>query len=344
MGHAVIIVVLFISVVSGCAPSSSTTKSFESESQELSLPDGGLVGARLETIASREQLKALKGWYWVRGFALKSLSQQWGKGSQSLPLSLSESQNGTVTLTDSSSNLNLQFECENENHCELKVVNSEKIEPIHLSWHKTLPIFSILFRNNEKRLVSLYFSHSSILKFEGKMPPPRWNQREVLDIDFCGDIGNEQEIAAKKAISIWAAAMAPYFRIETKFQRKGFAPFSDLNSHCVYFDNSFKTSKFRGNIEMGHTILFYGLGDEGIVDADTFVFSEEILKMKSFEKLTHSPQRQDLLWILVHEIGHVLGFGHAPTGQKSVMSAVSEDVVKLTDFDFAQIKKMYGSH
>lgn len=165
-----------------------------------------------------------------------------------------------------------------------------------------------------------------------------------MTVSLCGS-GIHQNLV-EHAVKRWGQVLVG--RINLKFEKKStYAPFSDLNEHCVQMVNAYIYDS-RDNVAVyGVTLGRLSLSKKQLVDSDIFMFSEEFNKQsKALVKAGYSEQEasdeaaQKFYPALFHELGHLLGLDHKFDGTQSVMSYQIKDFEPQA-YDIEALQNLY---
>jgi hypothetical protein len=117
-----------------------------------------------------------------------------------------------------------------------------------------------------------------------------------------------------------------------------YPPHSDLNTMCVYSVQDF-LKETRPNVgRLGETLVVFDHGRGVIHDADVFLLESEFKKFPV--PMMSEIRRQEREWVILHELGHLLGLDHQFDGTPSIMS-YEEQGPTLKLYDIQAIQELY---
>jgi hypothetical protein len=141
-----------------------------------------------------------------------------------------------------------------------------------------------------------------------------WRGKKI-SVSVCGASKYRENV--QEAVALWNKPLTGRMQLELKFPAT-YAPFSDLNQHCIYAVDSYLTDNRKNVLNYGITLPIRSLSRLEHVDADIFLFESEISKLYT---LGYSYRlSNDVRYTIIHELGHVLGLGHKFDGTPSIMS------------------------
>ncbi|MEA9355329.1 hypothetical protein SHI21_03915 [Bacteriovorax sp. PP10] len=161
-----------------------------------------------------------------------------------------------------------------------------------------------------------------------------WPQKEILQIDVCGNQYKSTEDAFNGGIQVWKNALRNKMTIKTNYLSV-YPPFSDLNSHCIYTVKDYSTESRPQYMNPASTTTNYDTFKAEIIDADVFVWVKEVEKDGDISKMASY-----MIDVTAHELGHFLGLGHQfDETFKSIMSY--DNVPYITDYDQEAASYLY---
>lgn len=147
---------------------------------------------------------------------------------------------------------------------------------------------------------------------------------EELNVQLCGSPGYANMV--KNAVEAWQPALRD--RLPLKFSvAQTYAPFSDLNQHCIYIVDAYVNEQRSDVFNFGETWPILSRYQAKIIDADIFIFKAEIDKVRQYAVskgrdpgIADSFTETRVPMAVSHEVGHLLGLGHKFDGTPSIMS------------------------
>ncbi len=169
----------------------------------------------------------------------------------------------------------------------------------------------------------------------------RWD--EPLKIEACGKFDPLSAESIKSSALAWGSDYAPSAtqRPVIFSSRETFAPFSDLNQHCIFLISNFKLENSSDFYTAGVTLPVINLASKYIIDSDIMLFMDHPQVSRQVTTGTKSS-------ILMHEMGHFYGLGHEfSTDPKGVpihpsIMAYRNQTLEISPWDFDAIRELYG--
>ncbi len=167
--------------------------------------------------------------------------------------------------------------------------------------------------------------------------------REAVQIDSCGDFPQTTNDTIAASLNEWTLDDAPTTsKRSVRFrQQKSYAPFSDLNQHCIQLISNFKLETTTNFYTAGVTLPIYNLATKSLIDADIMIFMDHPRVAAGMVTGKASPT-------LTHELGHFFGLGHefsknadGTAAHPSIMG-YSQGTTSVTSWDFEAIRDLYG--
>ncbi len=221
------------------------------------------------------------------------------------------------------------------------------VETLHWSQTTDGQFISLLVRATEadvgRNLISFVFEKTTAqvpmavankkyiyLGGPGNKIPWKNLSNQSLTIGLCGT--GIAKSSVERAVNSWGLALQG--RMKLKFEKKSkYAPFSDLNEHCVNMVNAYIYESRSNMAVYGVTLGPISLSKNQLVDSDIFLFQEEFNKNPTEAQAKFYPA-------MFHELGHLLGLGHKFDGTPSVMSYEIRDFAPQI-YDIEALSELY---
>lgn len=191
-----------------------------------------------------------------------------------------------------------------------------------------------------KRIVSSFYNY-----LNGSGVAIGWDQSQTLEAGYCGDesVYTNGELV-NDAFTKWQVYLTED-RLKINLQSKTiYPPFSDMNSNCTYFADSYLTiPEHKENINPGFAITLTDMPRGKIISSTVFILEKEIDKYYGLGQGDYNIQKKKK-GTLIHEIGHFLGLDHKGLGgddQTSSIMSYSRKSNDLTDYDIQAIQELY---
>jgi hypothetical protein len=179
----------------------------------------------------------------------------------------------------------------------------------------------------------------------GKGVKTRWEGD--LSLDLCGASIGDLERSYLQAMLQWTSdekvGQRP-FKLNTNPKK---TPFSDVDSHCLVFANTYRYGTSTKYTTVGAATLSYDYSAHSIIDGEIFIFNGSIDSYCKQWKIADC--RSIYEQTIKHEFGHWLGLDHEfdkdQSGQplqKSIMSYDFEP--NVTPHDFEATEQLYGAY
>jgi hypothetical protein len=150
-----------------------------------------------------------------------------------------------------------------------------------------------------------------------------WDPEESVTLNLCG--AKSQTDLVSESLEKWTEYLQGRLNVEYA-QTNHFAPFSDLNQHCVYFFDGYIFEQRSDAFTLGITKSLWSESRAKTVDSDVIIFGSEFTKMRNTAPPGADPARvQEVMdrtarTAVTHELGHWFGLDHKFDGTSSVMS------------------------
>ncbi len=167
--------------------------------------------------------------------------------------------------------------------------------------------------------------------------------REDIKIDTCGEFSEATHATISASLAEWSQDSTPSRskRSVTHSLQKNYAPFSDLNRHCIQLISDFTLETTKNFYTAGVTLPIFNLATKTMIDSDIFIFMDHSRVANGMITGKASPT-------LTHELGHFFGLGHEFTRNEDGTAAhpsimgYSQGTTAVTSWDFEAIRDLYG--
>ena len=287
-----------------------------------------------------------------------------GLGSEKAAVKVEPNSAGEWQMTLLGGKITLGLELDSNARLQPKSVTSSSgtfpITPMHWSTSADGNYVSFLLSMNDpddgQELVALYFqkagadqpvpmTDSQYIYLTGPGQKLAWKvtKGSELDVHLCGAPAFD---GADNAILKWNEALNG--RLKIKFtQVENFAPFSDLNEHCIYTINAYLADGREDIANYGATVTIKSFVRTELADADVFLFRSEFAKINTYAAKHGAPDSfatkenvKHARLTYIHELGHLLGLGHKFDGTLSIMS-YDWNTDAPTAYDTAAVHELY---
>jgi hypothetical protein len=237
---------------------------------------------------------------------------------------------------------------------------SKDITPVHWSVSSDGNFVSLLVRTesakNGRALLAFYFEKSGAVRersttrtdyvyLGGPGVKLGWSREQIkeLPVKLCG--ARTYSSVAEAAVERWNRPLADRIFIQYS-ETDTFAPFSDLNQHCIFVVNTYLEDPSEEVGKYGVTITIPSMSKQEILDSDILIYEAELNKVrkiaaKAGNRIAGERVRaQRLVTTFVHELGHLLGLGHKFDGTPSVMSYKFAHE-QPQEYDLSALRELY---
>jgi hypothetical protein len=205
-----------------------------------------------------------------------------------------------------------------DNQLVMTSIDQYPVEAIHYSVRNDGRAFSILFKTKDisgENLVAIYFIRPSFQLvppkkvdapenyfLDGNLVSP-WS--EPINISLCGSSAKTYGSETQEAMQDWSEA-GGYERGKigelsyTISAPEKSRPFSDLNQNCVRYVDVYRAEDQERIAQMGLAVTIIDPFRQEILNSSIFIFQPAVRRTGASR-----------LAVLTHELGHLLGLGHA---------------------------------
>lgn len=190
----------------------------------------------------------------------------------------------------------------------------------------------VFVRKTEQRFIKKVDEHFKYIMGAGIVTP--WSQKELVQVDVCGNYSPETERAFRWGITQWKKALDKRMSIKTNFLTL-FPPFSDMNTHCIYTVKDYSTEPRPEYRNSATTLPSVDTFKGEIIDSDIMVWVKEIEKDGDIADQTYH-----LAGVTTHELGHFFGLDHQFDENYSSIMSYSK-IRYMTEYDEEAISNLY---
>lgn len=241
----------------------------------------------------------------------------------------------------------------------------DSFEPIHYSVSEREDKFSFLGYVGDgefRSLLAITFTkkvdEKLIEKGDPSLPfyyPLGPGKRAILErgstISLCGSKYEWMTKEIERAFKTWNKFMPKdyiFFNILNEYP-----PFSDVNVKCIYMIDDYAFSDPEGDsVSSGFVMPHYNISKRELIDADMILGLNEwktLFRVRGYGSLNslnkdkESEAREEFYHTALHEMGHLLGLGHAFTKRRDHDSIMSyRKHKKFTPYDKQSIQELYA--